>query len=78
MTDLIFQGRADFGSGDRLASTWKESRAIHEEAPGTQDIVRQQQSAIDASETQAKIEPIRNQGPRPGPRWIPSLLAAAV
>ena len=49
-----------------VGSTWKESHAIHEEAPGTQDIARQQQSAIDASETQAKIEPIRNQGPRVG------------
>ncbi|HEX3997653.1 MAG TPA: SEC-C metal-binding domain-containing protein [Pirellulales bacterium] len=64
VTDLIF--KIEQLDQEFVGSTWKESRAVHEEAPGTQDIARQQQSAIDASETQAKIEPIRNQGPRPG------------
>jgi preprotein translocase subunit SecA len=64
VTDLIF--KIEQLDQEFVGSTWKESRAIHEEAPGTQDIARQQQSAIDASETQAKIEPIRNQGPRVG------------
>jgi preprotein translocase subunit SecA len=61
VTDLVF--KIEQLDQEFVGSTWKESRAIHEDA---QDIARQQQSAIDASETQAKIEPIRNQGPRVG------------
>jgi preprotein translocase subunit SecA len=64
VTDLIF--KIEQLDQEFVGSTWKESRAIHEEASGAQEIARQQQSAIDASETQAKIEPIRNQGPRVG------------
>jgi preprotein translocase subunit SecA len=64
VTDLIF--KIEQLDQEFVGSTWKESRAIHEEAPGTQDIARQQQAAIDGSESQAKIEPIRNQGPRVG------------
>jgi preprotein translocase subunit SecA len=64
VSDLIY--KIEELDQEFVGSTWKESRAVHEEAPGTQEIARQQQSAIDASQTQEKIEPIRNQGPRVG------------
>jgi len=64
VTDLIF--KIEQLDQEFVGSTWKESAAVHEEAPGTQEIARQQQSAIDASQSNAKIEPIRNQGPRIG------------
>ena len=50
-----------------VGSTWKETAAIHEEAPPATAIGQQQQSAIDGSQGEAqKIEPIRNKGERVG------------
>ncbi len=64
VTDLVF--KVEQLDQQFVGSTWKESRAIHEEAPGAQEIARQQQSAIDASQADTKLEPIRNQGSRVG------------
>lgn len=66
VTDLIFRmEQLDEGF---VGSTWKETAAVHEEAPSTSAIGQQQQSAIDGSQGQAekKIEPIRNRGERVG------------
>jgi preprotein translocase subunit SecA len=49
-----------------VASTFVESQAIHEEAPGAAAIAEQQQAAIDATQTDKKPEPIRNRGQRVG------------
>ncbi len=63
VTNLIFRmEQLDEGF---VGSTWVESEAIHEEHGS--EIARQQQAAIDGSETtDAKIEPIRNQEQRIG------------
>jgi preprotein translocase subunit SecA len=58
VTDLIFKmEQLDEGF---VGSTWVESEAIHEEAPGTSEIARQQQAAIAGTEADKKLEPIRN------------------
>ncbi|MCA9161261.1 MAG: preprotein translocase subunit SecA, partial [Planctomycetales bacterium] len=58
VTDLIFKmEQLDEGF---VGSTWVEAEAIHEEAPAASDIASQQQAAIDASQSQVKMEPIRN------------------
>lgn len=49
-----------------VGSTWVEREAIHNEAPSTTEIARQQQSAIDASQADHKPEPIRNRQQRVG------------
>ena len=60
VTDLIF--KMEQLDEQFVASTWRESAAIHEEAkPGT-EIANQQQQAIDNSDGEQKIEPIRNHG----------------
>ncbi len=66
VTDLIFRmEQLDEGF---VGSTWKETAAVHEEAPPPSAIGQQQQSAIDGSQGQSekKIEPIRNRGERVG------------
>jgi len=58
VTDLIFKmENLDEGF---LGSTWVESAAIHEEAASGVGMSEQQQQAIDGSQAQQKIEPIRN------------------
>ncbi len=64
VTDLIFKmEQLDEGF---VGSTWVESAAIHEEAPGTTEIARQQQAAIAGTEADKKIEPIRNRAEKIG------------
>ncbi|MGD9720312.1 MAG: SEC-C metal-binding domain-containing protein [Pirellulales bacterium] len=63
VTDLIFRmERVDAAT----SSPWVESAAIHEEAPSATDIAEQQQAAIDGSQTDRKLEPIRNREQRVG------------
>ncbi|HEV3137932.1 MAG TPA: SEC-C metal-binding domain-containing protein [Pirellulales bacterium] len=63
VTDLVFRvEQLDEAAG----STWVESEAIHEEASTASDIAAQQQSAIDATQADRKLEPIRNRGERVG------------
>jgi preprotein translocase subunit SecA len=66
VTDLIF--RMENLDEGFVGSTWKETAAVHEEAPPPTAIGQQQQSAIDGSQGQSekKIEPIRNRGERVG------------
>jgi preprotein translocase subunit SecA len=64
VTDLIF--RVEQLDESAVASTFVESQAIHEEAPGAAAIAEQQQAAIDATQTDKKPEPIRNRGQRVG------------
>ncbi|MEX2317362.1 MAG: SEC-C metal-binding domain-containing protein [Pirellulales bacterium] len=64
VTDLIFKmEQLDEGF---VGSTWVESAAIHEEAPGTSEIARQQQAAIAGTEADRKLEPIRNRAEKVG------------
>jgi preprotein translocase subunit SecA len=64
VTDLIFRmEQLDEGF---VGSMWKETAAIHSEAPSTSEIAQQQQSAIGNSQGEQKIEPIRNKGERVG------------
>jgi preprotein translocase subunit SecA len=63
VTDLIFRvEQIDEAAG----SPWSEGQAIHEEAPAPSDIADQQQAAIDATQGDRKIEPIRNRSERVG------------
>ena len=65
VTDLIF--RMEQLDENFVGSTWKQATAVHEEAPSTSEIARQQQQAIDSSEGgDKKIEPIRNRNPKVG------------
>jgi preprotein translocase subunit SecA len=64
VTDLIF--RMEQLDENFVGSTWKETAAIHEEAPTATSMSEQQQSAIDSSQGDQKIEPIRNKGERVG------------
>ncbi len=58
VTDLIFRmEQLDEGF---VGSTWKETAAVHEESPPPTAIGQQQQSAIDNTQGERKIEPIRN------------------
>jgi preprotein translocase subunit SecA len=64
VTDLIFKmEQLDEGF---VGSTWVETEARHDEAPAASDIARQQQAAIDGSQTQQKMEPIRNRTEKVG------------
>ncbi len=63
VTDLVFRvEQLDESAG----SPWVESQAIHEEAPSPTDIVGQQQAAIEGTQTDQKMEPIRNRGEKVG------------
>jgi preprotein translocase subunit SecA len=65
VTDLIF--RMEQLNEDFVGSTWVGGQAIHQEAPTTSEIARQQQAGIDASQGgDRKQEPIRNRGQRVG------------
>jgi len=64
VTDLVFRmEQLDEGF---VGSTWTETAAIHEEAPGAGEIAAQQQAAIDGSQADQKPQPIRNQQQRVG------------
>ena len=64
VTDLIFKmEQLDEGF---VSSTWQEAEAVHEEAPSTSEIASQQQAAIDNTQVDKKMEPIRNRGPKVG------------
>ena len=64
VTDLIYRmEQLDQGF---VGSTWKETSATHDEARPVTEMAKQQQSALDASQTNEKIEPIRNKTPRVG------------
>jgi preprotein translocase subunit SecA len=63
VTDLIFRmEHVEVAT----TSPFHESAAIHEEAPSASDIAGQQQAAIDATQTDRKMEPIRNRQERVG------------
>ncbi|MCA9229423.1 MAG: SEC-C domain-containing protein [Planctomycetales bacterium] len=64
VTNLIF--KMEQLDENFVGSTWQESAAIHEEAPSTSDIVEQQRSAIEGTDTKQKIEPIRNRQEKVG------------
>jgi preprotein translocase subunit SecA len=58
VTDLIFKmEQLDEGF---VGSTWVETEARHDEALSASDIAQQQQAAIAGSESQRRLEPIRN------------------
>jgi preprotein translocase subunit SecA len=64
VTDLIFRmEQLDEGF---VGSTWKETAAVHEEAPAPTAIGQQQQAAIEGMQGDKKIEPIRNKQERVG------------
>jgi len=64
VTDLIF--KMEQLDESFVGSTWVESEAIHEEAPPTSEMAEQQQAAIESSQTDQKIEPIRNRSEKVG------------
>ncbi|MCH2114967.1 MAG: SEC-C domain-containing protein [Pirellulales bacterium] len=64
VTDLIF--KMEQLDEAFVGSTWVETAAVHEQAPGTSDIAQQQEAAIQGTETQQKMEPIRNRGEKVG------------
>jgi preprotein translocase subunit SecA len=63
VTDLVFRMEQ---LDETAGSTWVESEAIHEDAPSASDIIGQQQAAIDATQADRKMEPIRNRQERVG------------
>jgi preprotein translocase subunit SecA len=63
-TDLIYRmEQLDEGF---VGSTWVETSARHDEAQSASEIASQQQAAIDASQGDARVDPIRNRGLRVG------------
>jgi preprotein translocase subunit SecA len=64
VTNLIF--RMEQLDERFVGSSWAQATAIHEEAPSTSEIARQQQAAIDATQADKKLEPIRNRDNRVG------------
>jgi preprotein translocase subunit SecA len=64
VTDLIF--RMEQVDESSAGTTFIESEAIKEDAPGAAEIAGQQQAAIDASQSDKKQEPIRNRTERVG------------
>ena len=64
VTDLVF--RMELLDEGFVGSTWVETSAVHEEAPTTSEIAQQQDEAIRNSQSEEKIETIRNRGQRVG------------
>ncbi|HEX3601255.1 MAG TPA: SEC-C metal-binding domain-containing protein [Lacipirellulaceae bacterium] len=64
VTDLIF--KMEQLDESFVGSTWVEGAAIKEEARPVSEIEQQQQAAIAGTESDKKLEPIRNMGPRVG------------
>ncbi len=65
-TELVF--RMEQLNQDFVSHTWRETSARHDAAPSTTEIARQQQQAIEASQTPSdgKLDPIRNKGAKVG------------
>jgi len=64
VTNLIFRmEQLDEGF---VGSSWVGAEAIHQEAPPTSQIAEQQQAAINGSQSDRKLEPIRNREGRVG------------
>ena len=73
-TDLIFRmEQLDEGF---VGSTWVETSARHDEAQSASEIASQQQAAIDASQGDLRVDPIRNRGSASA-ATIPAPAAAA-
>ncbi|HEX4412316.1 MAG TPA: SEC-C metal-binding domain-containing protein, partial [Lacipirellulaceae bacterium] len=64
VTDLIF--KMEQLDESFVGSTWVEGAAIKEEARPASEIEQQQQAAIAGTQSDKKIEPIRNMAPRVG------------
>ncbi len=63
-TDLLF--RMEQLDEEFVGSTWVETSARHDDAESASDIAQQQQEAIDASQGDRRVDPIRNRGKRVG------------
>ncbi len=63
-TDLIF--RMEQLDEDFVGSTWVETSARHDQAASASELVSEQEQAIDASQGDQRIDPIRNRGVRVG------------
>ena len=66
VTDLIF--KMEQLDESFVGSTWVEGAAIKEEARPVSEIEQQQQAAIAGTESDKKLEPIRNMGPQSRPQ----------
>ena len=64
VTDLVF--KMEQLDERFIGSTWSQAEAIHEEAPSADQITEQQQAAIDGTQSDRKLEPIRNRSERVG------------
>jgi preprotein translocase subunit SecA len=64
VTDLVF--RMELLDEGFVGSTWVETSAVHEDAPTTSEIAQQQDDAIRGSQSDQKVETIRNRGQRVG------------
>ena len=64
VTDLIF--RMEQLDEQFVGSTWSNAQARHDEATSATDIAKQQQQAIDGTQSDHKPEPIRNRDQRVG------------
>jgi preprotein translocase subunit SecA len=64
VTDLVF--RMEQLEADFVQATFKETEAIHEQAPPSSEIADQQQAAIDGTQGSGKSEPVRNRQGRVG------------
>ena len=63
-TDIVY--RIEQLDEDFVGSLWQETSARHDEMPPNSEISRQQQEGINASQGDAKAEPIRNRNARVG------------
>jgi preprotein translocase subunit SecA len=64
VTDMVF--KTEQLPPGLLASTFRETRAVHEQAPGASEIAEQQQAAIDGTEADGKPQPFRHRAKRVG------------
>jgi preprotein translocase subunit SecA len=64
VTDLVF--RMEQLDERFVGSTWTKGEAVHEEATSATDIAKQQQEAIDGTQSDRKPEPIRYRDQRVG------------
>jgi preprotein translocase subunit SecA len=64
VTDLVF--KMEQLDENFISSTWQETAAIHDEIAPQSTIAAQQQEAIEGTEAEKKLEPIRNRDHRVG------------
>jgi preprotein translocase subunit SecA len=64
VTDLAF--KMEQLDENFVSSTWQETSAVHEEIAPQSTIAAQQQEAIEGTEGEKKMEPIRNREERVG------------